>query len=74
MRCFKAGSLPWKLGLPRNALAKECYSMKLDLLTNPTVVDDAMKFVSEHNKKQVKEIPSVASAKEEGETTTNQVF
>src|SRR5919199_2125111 len=30
------------------SLAKECYSMKLDLLTNATVVDDAIKFVSEH--------------------------
>jgi predicted transcriptional regulator len=28
------------------SLAKECYSMKLDLLTNATVVDDAIKFVS----------------------------
>src|ERR687886_1478035 len=27
------------------SLAKECYSMKLDLLTNATVVDDAIKFV-----------------------------
>src|SRR3954462_13156311 len=27
-------------------LAKECYSMKLDLLTNATVVDDAIRFVS----------------------------
>jgi Trp operon repressor len=30
-------------------LAKECYSMKLDLLTNATVVNDAMKFVSSNN-------------------------
>jgi hypothetical protein len=29
-------------------LAKECYGMKLDLLTNPTVVDDAIRFVTEH--------------------------
>jgi hypothetical protein len=28
--------------------AKECYSMKLDLLTNATVVDDAIRFVSSH--------------------------
>ena len=28
------------------SLAKECYSMKLDLLTNATVVDDAISFVS----------------------------
>jgi hypothetical protein len=29
------------------SLAKECYSMKLELLTNATVVDDAIKFVSQ---------------------------
>ncbi|MFL6340279.1 MAG: hypothetical protein ACJ72U_01885 [Nitrososphaeraceae archaeon] len=29
------------------SLAKECYSMKLDLLTNATVVDDAIRFVSQ---------------------------
>ena len=28
------------------SLAKECYSMKLDLLTNATVVDDAIRFIS----------------------------
>jgi hypothetical protein len=28
------------------SLAKDCYSMKLDLLTNATVVDDAIRFVS----------------------------
>jgi hypothetical protein len=32
------------------SLAKECYSMKLDLLTNATVVDDAIRFVSEKSK------------------------
>jgi hypothetical protein len=32
------------------ALAKECYSMKLDLLTNATVVSDAVRFVSEKSK------------------------
>ncbi len=26
------------------SLAKECYSMKLDLVTNATVVDDAIRF------------------------------
>ncbi|MFL6425823.1 MAG: hypothetical protein ACJ71R_19855 [Nitrososphaeraceae archaeon] len=29
------------------SLAKKCYSMKLDLLTNATVVDDAIRFVSQ---------------------------
>jgi len=32
------------------SLAKECYSMKLDLLTNATVVDDAIRFVSQISK------------------------
>ena len=31
------------------SLAKEYYSMKLELLTNATVVDDAIKFVSDKN-------------------------
>jgi hypothetical protein len=31
------------------SLAKECYSMKLDLLTNATVVDDAIRFVSDYS-------------------------
>ena len=35
------------------SLAKECYSMKLDLLTNATVVDDAMRFVSSNNNKKL---------------------
>lgn len=28
------------------ALAKDCYAMKLELLTNATVVDDAIRFVA----------------------------
>jgi DNA-binding MarR family transcriptional regulator len=36
------------------SLAKECYSMKLDLLTNATVVDDAIRFVSESEKSKDK--------------------
>jgi predicted transcriptional regulator len=28
------------------SLAKECYSMKMDLLTNATVIDNAIRFVS----------------------------
>jgi predicted transcriptional regulator len=34
------------------SLAKECYSMKLDLLTDATVVDDAIRFVSSHKSKE----------------------
>jgi hypothetical protein len=40
------------------SLAKECYSMKLDLLTNATVVNDAMKFVSEYSNNNTKEFLS----------------
>ena len=29
-------------------LAKECYAMKLELLTNATVVDDATRFVASY--------------------------
>jgi hypothetical protein len=36
------------------SLAKECYSMKLDLLTNATVVDDAIRFVSSKSKENLK--------------------
>jgi hypothetical protein len=32
-------------------LAKECYSMKLELLTNTTVVDDAMRFAHDSKDK-----------------------
>jgi hypothetical protein len=33
------------------SLAKECYSMKLDLVTNATVVDDVIRFVSSNTSK-----------------------
>jgi hypothetical protein len=33
------------------SLAKDCYGMKLELLTNATVVDDAIRFVSAITKK-----------------------
>src|SRR5690349_14835811 len=36
------------------SLAKECYSMKLDLLTNATVVDDAIRFVSSKTEENLK--------------------
>jgi hypothetical protein len=36
------------------SLAKECYSMKLELLTNATVVDDAIRFVSGRSKESMK--------------------
>jgi hypothetical protein len=36
------------------SLAKDCYSMKMDLLTNATVVDDAIRFVSDRSKEKLK--------------------
>jgi hypothetical protein len=36
------------------SLAMECYSMKLDLLTNATVVDDAIRFVFDRPKEKLK--------------------
>ena len=38
------------------SLAKECYSMKLDLLTNATVLDDAILFVSQKSKEKLKSL------------------
>ena len=44
------------------SLAKECYSMKLDLLTNATtVVDDAIRFVSDRSKNEEKLKSSIAN-------------
>ena len=40
------------------SLAKDCYSMKLDLLTNATVVDDAIRFVSGKSKEKVESMDS----------------
>lgn len=40
------------------SLAKDCYSMKLDLATNATVVDDAIRFVSQKSKDKEKESSS----------------
>jgi hypothetical protein len=58
------------------ALAKECYSMKLDLLTNATVVDDAIRFVSNYNKddnsdnEKQKHISNHQAKEKEQESTT----
>ncbi|MFL6358102.1 MAG: helix-turn-helix transcriptional regulator [Nitrososphaeraceae archaeon] len=47
------------------SLAKECYSMKLDLLTNATVVDDAIRFVSQKSKDKANIKSAVEDDKEE---------
>ncbi|MFL6361799.1 MAG: hypothetical protein ACJ72V_20995, partial [Nitrososphaeraceae archaeon] len=49
------------------SLAKECYSMKLDLLTNATVVDDAIRFVSQKSKENL-EPPSNSCDEDENES------
>jgi predicted transcriptional regulator len=47
------------------SLAKECYSMKLDLLTNATVVDDSIRFVSQKSKDKEEIKSSTKGDKEE---------
>ena len=49
------------------SLAKECYSMKLDLLTNATVVDDAIRFVSSNKFKDKTKSPSSSSNEDDKE-------
>jgi hypothetical protein len=67
------------------SLAKECYSMKLDLLTNATVVDEKLKSPSSNSNEDDKESrePDYDEEKDQleeeqevetGETTINQVF
>jgi Trp operon repressor len=41
-----------------STLAKNCYSMKMDLLTNASVVDDAIRFVSQKSKEKIEPSPS----------------
>jgi hypothetical protein len=53
------------------SLAKECYAMKLNLLTNATVVDDAMRFVSEHNSSIKNENGKVAKIDNDSELLHN---
>jgi hypothetical protein len=68
-------------------LAKDCYSMKLELLTNASVVDDAARFIAEHNDKTLQnnrisdEITKLDNnnnnnnnSTEAETTTTNKVF
>ena len=45
------------------SLAKECYSVKLDLLTNATVVDGAIGFVSSNSSKYNLKLSSERSNK-----------
>jgi hypothetical protein len=61
------------------SLAKECYAMKLDLITNATVVDDAIRFVTEKNNVVVNAEAKTRSViikekqqQEQGDTTTTE--
>ncbi len=60
------------------SLAKECYFMKLDLLTNATVVEDAIRFVSERSNEpdydEDKDQLEEEQEEEGGGITTNSVF
>jgi hypothetical protein len=50
------------------ALAKECYAMKLELLTNATVVDDAIRFVFDRSKEKLKRSSSQINENEKEES------
>jgi hypothetical protein len=52
------------------SLAKECYSMKLDLLTNATVVDDAIRFVSSNKAKE--KLKSASNSRSEDNSKSNE--
>jgi Trp operon repressor len=54
------------------SLAKECYSMKIDLLTNATVVDDAIRFVSESEKSKDKVKDQVKSSSSSSSDSSNE--
>jgi predicted transcriptional regulator len=56
------------------SLAKECYSMKLDLLTNATVVDDAIRFVNEKSSSNLGTSNRDIQTDERREAVTNKVF
>jgi predicted transcriptional regulator len=51
------------------SLAKDCYSMKIDLLTNATVVDDAIRFVSQKSNRNVKSSTDDSDESEKEEST-----
>jgi predicted transcriptional regulator len=54
------------------SLAKECYSMTLDLLTNATVVDDAIRFVSTRSNEKLK--PASISNEHDKEESKNLIM
>jgi DNA-binding MarR family transcriptional regulator len=58
------------------SLAKDCYSMKLDLLTNASVVDDVIKFIEIEKEKHDIQRPEEKDSSSEPRTrpTINQTF
>jgi hypothetical protein len=56
------------------SLAKECYSMKLELLTNMTVVDVAVRFIKEKSTETAKIKEDGAFREGNIENAINQVF
>ncbi|MFL6342541.1 MAG: helix-turn-helix domain-containing protein [Nitrososphaeraceae archaeon] len=54
------------------SLAKECYSMKLDLLTNAIVVDDAIRFVYSNKAKEKLKSASNSSRSEDNNSKSNE--
>jgi hypothetical protein len=66
------------------ALAKECYAMKLKLLTNVTIVDDAIRFIAANAAKTTEKADSDkmvvvdeenhSNEKQQSTVTTNSIF
>jgi hypothetical protein len=56
------------------SLAKECYSQKLDLLTNSSVINDSMRFIEKSKKEiinQENDIQGSTKNNQTGESTNN---
>jgi hypothetical protein len=58
--------------LPLTSSRKECHSMKLDLLTNATVVDDAIRFVCEKPKDKDREQVKSSSSTSPSDSSSNE--
>jgi hypothetical protein len=56
----------------KTAHDRECYSMKLDLLTNATVVDEPIRFVSNRSKDKEKLKSSSSSTNEDEKEESNE--
>jgi hypothetical protein len=66
------------------ALAVDCYSMRLEIMTNCGLIDEASRFISEHKKQEVGKIytesvvnlsPEIEKEEEDLESqTTNKTF